>query len=374
MGTGATKRDATGPVSEWRRRVYQGINYRLRTFAGGRWADHCRPTDIGFLMTNLCNAKCVHCDIWKNKGKDDTPTVDQYKAALSELRSWLGPVPVFFSGGEALLRPYTPELLGHAASIGLFAEILTHGYWDNQSRIEEVARANPARVTVSLDGVGDAHTKIRGRENFFEKTSRTLDTLKRLRAAEGLGFIIRLKCVVMDHNLHDVANVARFAAEHGFEVFYQAVEQNYNTPEDPRWFETSENWPRDPERAVGAVRGLIALKKEGLPIRNSLEQLEAMVPYFRNPDAMRVSVQQHTAHLKHPVCSALTNIQVLPNGDVLTCYGMPPVGNIRERSIREIWEARPKWWRGGCCLEKRFTPAEAEARGLVSIGQAPVGD
>jgi MoaA/NifB/PqqE/SkfB family radical SAM enzyme len=31
-------------------------------------------------MTNLCNAKCVHCDIWKNKGKDDTPTVDQYKA------------------------------------------------------------------------------------------------------------------------------------------------------------------------------------------------------------------------------------------------------------------------------------------------------
>ena len=77
--------------------------------SGGRWADHCRPTDIGFLMTNLCNAKCVHCDIWKNKGKDDTPTVDQYKATLNDMRDWLGPVHVFFSGGEALLRPYTPE-------------------------------------------------------------------------------------------------------------------------------------------------------------------------------------------------------------------------------------------------------------------------
>ena len=354
---------------ELRRRAYMAVNYRLRTLGGGRWADRCNPTDIGFLMTNLCNAKCVHCDIWKNKGKDDTPTVDQYKATLSEMRDWLGPVHVFFSGGEALLRPYVPELLGHAAAIGLFAEVLTHGYWDNQSRIEEVARANPSRITVSLDGIGETHTKIRGRDKFWEKTTRTLETFKRMRAEHGLGYIVRLKCVVMEHNLQDVGNVARYARDNGFEIFYQAVEQNYNTPEDPRWFETSENWPKDSSRAVAAVRELIALKKEGLPIRNSYHQLDAMIPYFLNPDAMRVSVQQHTAHLKHPICSALTSIQVMPNGDVLTCFGMPAVGNIRSQSMREIWASRPKWWKGGCCLERRFTQAEAENRGLVSIGQ-----
>jgi MoaA/NifB/PqqE/SkfB family radical SAM enzyme len=352
---------------EVRRRTYMAANYRLRTIAGGRWADHCRPTDIGFLMTNLCNAKCVHCDIWKNKGKDDTPTVEQYKETLSEMREWLGPVHVFFSGGEALLRPYVPELLAHAAGIGLFAEVLTHGYWDDQSKIEKVAQANPARVTVSLDGIGEAHTKIRGKEKFFEKTTRTLDTLKRIRAEHRLGYAVRLKTVIMEHNLHDVANVARYASENGFEVFYQAVEQNYNTPEDPRWFETSENWPRNTERAVDAVRELIELKKQGLPVRNSFQQLDTMIPYFRNPDAMRVSVQQHTAHLKHAICSALTSIQVMPNGDVLTCFGMPSVGNIRTQSIREIWANRPQWWKGGCCHEKRFSAAEAENRGLVSI-------
>ena len=350
------------------RRVYMAANYRLRTLWGGRWADRCRPTDIGFLMTNLCNAKCVHCDIWKNKGKDDTPTVDQYKATLNDIRSWLGPVHVFFSGGEALLRPYTPEVLAHAASIGLFAEILTHGYWDDQSRIEKAALANPSRITVSLDGIGEAHTLIRGRENFFEKTTRTLETLKRMRAEKALTYAIRLKTVVMRHNLHDVANVARYAQQNGMEVFYQAVEQNYNTPEDPRWFEHSENWPKDASQAASAVRGLIALKQQGLPIRNSFQQLETMIPYFLNPDAMRVSVQQHTAHLKHPVCAALTNIQVMPNGDVLACYGMPPVGNIRITPIREIWRNRPQWWRGGCCLESRLTPSEAETRGLVMIG------
>jgi len=357
----------TSGVGNVYRRVYLGVNYRLRDFAGGRFADHCRPTDIGFMMTNLCNAKCVHCDIWKNKGRDDTPTVDQYKAVLTEMREWLGPVPIFFSGGEALLRPYTAEIVGHASSIGLWAEVLTHGYWDDQTRIEKLAVANPARITVSLDGVGETHTIIRGREKFFEKTSRTLETLTRLRTEKKLGYAIRLKTVIMRQNLHDVDNVARFAAEHGMEVFYQAVEQNYNTPEDARWFETSENWPRDPAVAEGAVRRLIALKRQGLPIRNSFHQLETMIPYFHDPDAMRVSVQSHTAHLDRPVCSALTNVQIQPNGDVLACYGMPPVGNIRNTTLREIWSSRPSWWRGGCCLERRCTPGEKEKLGLVSL-------
>jgi MoaA/NifB/PqqE/SkfB family radical SAM enzyme len=319
-------------------------------------------------MTNLCNAKCVHCDIWKNKGRDDTPTLEQYKTVLSELRSWLGPVHVFFSGGEALLRPYTTELAAHASTAGLYAEVLTHGYWDDQTRIEMLALANPGRVTVSLDGIGETHTIIRGRENFFEKTTRSLDTLKRIRAEKGLGFAIRLKTVIMEQNIHDVHNVAEYAAANGMEVFYQAVEQNYNTEEDPRWFEHSENWPKNPSRAVAAVQRLIALKRNGLPIRNSYQQLETMIPYFLNPDAIRVSVQQHTAHLKYPVCAALTNIQVMPNGDVLACYGMPPIGNIRTASIRRIWRSRPQLWKGGCCLERRLSPAEAETRGLVLIG------
>src|SRR5258706_12766977 len=118
------------------RRAYMSANYRLRNIAGGKWADHCRPTDINILLTNLCNAKCVHCDIWKNKGKDETPTVEQYKATLREMRDWLGPEHVFFSGGEALLPPYTPELLAHSSSAGLFAEGLTAANWGNQTGIE----------------------------------------------------------------------------------------------------------------------------------------------------------------------------------------------------------------------------------------------
>ena len=35
------------------RRAYMSANYRLRNVAGGKWADHCLPTDINILLTNL---------------------------------------------------------------------------------------------------------------------------------------------------------------------------------------------------------------------------------------------------------------------------------------------------------------------------------
>jgi MoaA/NifB/PqqE/SkfB family radical SAM enzyme len=174
----------------------------------------------------------------------------------------------------------------------------------------------------------------------------------------------------MDQNLDEVENVARFANQDGMHIFYQPIEQNYNTPEDPRWFEHSENWPKDTEKAVRAVQRVMALKREGLPVANSYAQLEVMIGYFRNPDSARVAVQSHSAHERRALCAALANMQIMPNGDVLTCFGMPPVGNIRTTPIREIWNRRPHWWEGGCCLEWRCTPAEREALALTSISNA----
>ena len=99
------------------RRAYEGANYRLRGAAGGRFASWCRPTSIVILLTELCNARCVHCDIWKNKGKEDGPTFEEWKTVLRDLRSWLGPVHIAFSGGEGMLRPFTTDLAAYASSL-----------------------------------------------------------------------------------------------------------------------------------------------------------------------------------------------------------------------------------------------------------------
>jgi MoaA/NifB/PqqE/SkfB family radical SAM enzyme len=92
-----------------------------------------------------------------------------------------------------------------------------------------------------------------------------------------------------------------------------------------------------------------------------------MIPYFRNPDALRVSTQSHAAHERRPSCAALTMLQLQANGDVTVCASQPPVGNIKATRVRAIWEQRPHWWEGGCCMERRCS--EAEKRTLSLAGR-----
>lgn len=344
------------------KRLHDGVNHRLRTFAGGRWAAYCRPTWISFLLTERCNARCVHCDIWKNRGLEDSPSAEQWKQTLSDLRQWLGPVHLCLTGGEALLKPFAVDLVTHGSSIGLFVELLTHGYWKEQDRIEQLASANPWRVTLSLDGIGETHDLIRGREGFFERTQETIETLVRIRSNERRDFSIRLKTVVMSYNLDCLSDLAEYATRKGADILYQPIERNYNSPEDPQWYAHSNNWPQDPEKAVSAIDRLIRLKRKGFSIANSEQELEVMKDYFIDPDAWQVSVKTHSAHESKTCCSALGLIQVQSNGDVRVCCKMDPVGNIKSKSLRQIWESRPRWWEAGCCLTCRMSEAEKENR------------
>jgi MoaA/NifB/PqqE/SkfB family radical SAM enzyme len=341
-------------LSNTYRRAYEGINYRLRSFADGRWASFCRPASIALLLTERCNARCIHCDIWKNRGEEPRLAMLEWRILLADLRSWLGPVQVVITGGEALLNPNTIELVAYGSSIGLFVEVLSHGFWEDQSKIEKLALARPSRVTISFDGLGDTHSQIRGRVGFAEKTERSIQTLMRMREEHDLDLTIRLKTVIMQQNLDQVCDVAHFAAKQGLEVFYQPIEQNYNTPEDPVWFEHSENWPKDASKAVDVVGKLRELKNQRLPIANSYAQLDAMIPYFLDPARSRVAIQSHTAHEPKAFCSALTMLQDQANGDVTVCSARKAIGNVRSGPIRTIWSDRPHWWKEGCCLAERL--------------------
>ena len=343
------------PLSVVRRRLHEGISYRLRTFAGGSLSSYCRPTSIVLLLTERCNARCIHCDIWKNRGSEDRPSLPQWQVLIADLKKWLGPVQVTLSGGEALLNRDAIQLLSFGSSLGLFMELLTHGFWEDQSKIESLALARPARVTISFDGIGETHDLVRGRKGFVKKTERTIRTLQRMRKEHRLDMVIRLKTVIMRQNLEDVCEVARFAQQEDLEVFYQPIEQNYNTAEDASWFTHSETWPSDTARVVCVVNELRELKRRGLPIANSPAQLDAMIPYFANPAQSRIAIQSHSAHERRQVCSALTMLQLQANGDVIVCNSKPAIGNIKTTPIREIWENRPRWWDGDCCLERRLT-------------------
>ncbi len=330
-------------------RLHNAVQLRLPSIAGGRLSRFCRPASIIFLLTERCNARCLHCDIWKNTGRENTPSIEEWKQALRDLREWLGPVGLAFSGGEMFLYPHALDLVQYAVALGFRLETLTNGYLGDQAGAEKLALANPWRITLSLDGIGAVHSKIRGRDDFYERTIQTLHTLLRMRAERRLKYRIQLKTVVMEHNLNDLRDVARLATSEGVDVLYQPIEQNYNTPYDPFWFQTSANWPRDPSNAVSKIEELIQLKRAGERIANSEAHLTAMIRYFRDPGGLGMTTRAHLYGPK-PNCAALTTLQFQANGDVTVCSNRPPIGNIQQSPIRELWKQRSKVWIDGCCL------------------------
>jgi MoaA/NifB/PqqE/SkfB family radical SAM enzyme len=206
---------------------------------------------------------------------------------------------------------------------------------------------------------------IRGRQDFFERTSQTLDTLVRIRAQRRLTFGILLKTVIMEHNLDDLGEVARLATRDRMEVFYQPIEQNYNTPGDPAWFQTSGNWPREPAKAVRKLQELAAVKRAGLHIGNTEAQLEAIIRYFQDPAGLRLVTQAHAAHERKVPCSGLTTLQFQANGDVTVCANRPPIGNIRVSPLRQLWKQRSRVWENGCCLAAE--PPTAAMNGVSEV-------
>jgi len=103
---------------------------------------------------------------------------------------------------------------------------------------------------------------------------------------------------------------------------------------------------------VRVVNELIALQKQGMPIRNTPAQLEVMKAYFQDPGGLTLAVQGHSAHENKQLCSAMIGLQVQANGDAGGCSRMPRFGNIRQASIRELWLNRPQYWLAGCCLNR----------------------
>jgi len=345
--------------------LYRKATGRLASAAIGRAPQLLgrfgRPGQVICLITERCSAKCVHCDLWRNRGRETGPTEQEWRATLDEIRDWLGPIPVVFTGGEALLKPFTINLVAYATRLGLEVELLTHGYWRDQALIEALAMADPRQVTLSLDGLGATHDRVRGREGFFERTQTSIETLLRVRQQQGLQLRILLKTVIMSHNLDALGDVARFATARGLAVRYQPIEQNYGQSQDPQWQDASSNWPADTAAAIAAVERLIELKRQGLNIENAELEFERMKLYFRDPDRYRVRIQNHDFSAR---CGAMGFMQIQANGDVKACFAAPSIGNCRQARLRDLWHQRPALWQQGCCLEQRMSPSEKSDTGL----------
>ena len=145
-----------------------------------------KPSVINFQVNDICNAKCVHCNVWSKKWAGEITS----EGLADLLRD-----PFFFevervgiTGGEPTLKSNLPEYYrAIAASLprlsvasfitnGLLPERAIHMY--SEINQEYQARGLFFGGMVSLDGMGEVHDKVRGISGSFTKAIRSLFGLR----------------------------------------------------------------------------------------------------------------------------------------------------------------------------------------------------
>lgn len=166
-----------------------GLRKRLglelfRHLQNGRIARHELRT-LFWECTLRCNLQCRHCgsDCRAEAATPDMPASDFFRTLDTQITPRVDPhnVLVILSGGEVLLRPDLEhigrELYRREYPWGL----VTNGLALDSRRFEALLDAGLHTLTISLDGLADDHTYIRGNAQSFERASQAIS----LAAADG---------------------------------------------------------------------------------------------------------------------------------------------------------------------------------------------
>ena len=175
--------------------------------------------NLRLSVTDRCNIRCFYCmpetDV-KFTSREEILDFEEIER-FARIAAGLGVNKLRVTGGEPLLRRELPELIGRLAKIpGIRDLALTTNGVLLAEQAEALHAAGLRRINIHLDTLD--------RERFLKITRR--DDLGRvlagLEACKKLGFArIKLNAVAVKNLVEpDIAPLARFARENGYEVRY----------------------------------------------------------------------------------------------------------------------------------------------------------
>ena len=295
-----------------------------------------KPLYIGLSVGTVCNLKCKQCDIWKIPSSPEKYLKTKgIKKILKDLRNWLGPFRLVFTGAEPLIRKDIIEILEYASKNDIYTVITSNGWLIDKKIATKMVNSGVNVINISLDGSRDkTHDYLRGRKGSFERAIKSLDYLVEARDRENRKRpSIYINTVISEQNISQLEELVLLAEEKNLDAIrFQALESKWLFGEEKynqKWFKKSLLWPKNYEKVKKALDKLKDLKVNGLPIKNTLRELKDLKIYYQNP---WVLVK------RYKVCFVgVRNFSIDEYGKVKLCFGMRPVGDLLKKSPRSIW-------------------------------------
>ena len=171
------------------------------------------PLAVLAELTHRCPLQCPYCsnplELERASGELDTAAWTR----VMDQAAAMGVLQIHFSGGEPTVRKDLEDLVGHAAALGLYSNLITAGVLLDEARIERLSEAGLDHVQLSIqdsDAVNADH--IGGFAGGF---TRKIQAAHWIRAA---GLPLTVNAPVHRSNLAHLEDIIALAVELGAEV------------------------------------------------------------------------------------------------------------------------------------------------------------
>lgn len=289
------------------------------------------PVLSEIAVTYRCNLACRFCYAGCGCRRDEEHP-DLPAAALKEILGIIkneAEVPsVSFTGGEPLMRPEVPELVAHAKSLGMWANIITNGTLAVADKVKALKEAGLDSAQVSLEaGAADLHDRITSRSGAFERTVKGVENFMKA------GIRVHTNTTVSGLNKDKLEGILDLVKSMGLDKF----SMNLLTPVGSAGKNFDETFVSYTEAGPIVERVRKMAEARGLEF----------MWYSPTPMCIFNPVSHGLGNKGCAACDGL--LSVAPDGDVLPCSSYPkPMGNILKEKgkFKEMWN-RPgfAWFR-----------------------------
>lgn len=260
-------------------------------------------------IVNECNERCVHCYIPHDKKNKILP-LDLFYKVLEESRK-LNIIHVSISGGEPLLHKEFIPFLRKCKELDLSVNVLSNLTLLNDMIIDEMKKNPLLSVQTSIYSMNPlVHDSITKKSGSLEKTRNAV--LKLIK----VGIPVQISCPIMKQNKNDFSTVQEWGKNNNISVLIDYV-----------------------------IFAAYDHSKCNLQNRLSLDEVETALESQLCTDYINslkeIAINKESLTEDDSICSICKYFFcVSAEGDVFPCVGWQSkiVGNIKNDSIKELWE------------------------------------
>jgi radical SAM protein with 4Fe4S-binding SPASM domain len=277
------------------------------------------PNITVWELTLKCNLKCLHCGSSAGEKRIDELSTKEALKLVHDL-SDLGFGGIALMGGEVLLRKDWSLISKEIKDHGIVLSIITNGFFKPEKIISELARLETDCLMVGLDGAtAKTQDKIRNVNGSFEKATTFIRAAKRANIPNGI------ITTVHKMNFHDLPKILDLVIKE--KISWQIQDA---TPIG-----------RFPKKLVLSNEEYYALGLFISTMQKKYNTKDFTIIGTHNFGFHSKIIQNISSYPEWKGCYAGKKVLgIQSNGNVKGCLTLPDEfieGNIRKRSIKEIW-------------------------------------